>query len=111
MMTDAQKIQLQRWWMEQIREITRKEMKAEEKRQERQKKKTAKMFGDLEIEKPGDIDDLYGCGAITSRQRDRLIDAFEGSQGTDEMYDAKMELLQDAYSEAQQIMRDLGQEV
>jgi hypothetical protein len=48
---------------------------------------------------------------ITSRQRDRLIDAFEGAHGTDEMYDAKMELLQDAYSEAQQIMRDLGQEV
>jgi hypothetical protein len=110
-MTDVQKIQLQRWWMEQLREITRKEMKNEEKRQERQKKKAAKMMGDLEIEKRGDIDDLYGLRVITDRQREKLIDAFEGAQGTDEVYEAKIELLQEAYETARQVMRDLGQEV
>ena len=110
-MTDVQKIKIQRWWMEQLRVITRKEMKAEEKRQERQKKKLSSLIGDLGIESTHDIDDLYGCCAITSRQRDRLMDAFEKSQEPDEMYEAKIALLQEAYAEAQRIMRDLGQEV
>lgn len=110
-MTDAQKIQLQRWWMEQLRVITRKVMENESKRQEKEKKKAAKMIGDLEIEKREDIDDLYGYGVITEKQRERLIDAFEKSQEPDEMYEAKIELLQEAYTEAQRIMRDLGQEV
>ena len=110
-MTDVQKIQLQRWWMEQLRVITRKVMENESKRQEKEKKKTAKMIGDLEIEKLSDIDDLYGYGVITEKHRERLIDAFEKSKEPDEMYEAKIELLQEAYTEAQRIMRDLGQEV
>lgn len=110
-MTDVQKIQLQRWWMEQLRVITRKVMENESKRQEKEKKKAAKMIGNMEIEKREDIDDLYGYGVITEKQRERLIDAFEKSQEPDEMYEAKIELLQEAYTEAQRIMRDLGQEV
>lgn len=110
-MTDKQKIQLQRWWMEQLREITRKTMQAEEKRLEKEKKKAEKMIGDLDIEKLSDIDDLYGYGVITEKQREKLIDAFEKSQKTDVMYQEKIDLLQGLYTEAQMVMRDLGQEV
>ena len=110
-MTDIQKIQLQRWWQEQIRELTRKVMSQEEKRQEKIKKKNLSMFGDLAIERVEDIDDLYGYGAISEKKRDKLLDLWEKGQQPDEMYQAKIDLLQDAYSESIQIMRDLGQEV
>lgn len=110
-MTDVQRIKLQRWWMETLREITRKEMQREEKRQEKARKKGEAMFGDLDIERREDIDELYGYGVITARQREKLIDLFEKGQEPDEMYQAKIDLLQDAYTDAQMIMRDLGQEV
>lgn len=110
-MTDNQKIELQRWWMGQLRDITFKVMEKERKRQEKAKKKRASILADLEIEKRSDIDDLYAFDAITSKQRDRLVDLFEKAEEPDSMYQAKVDLLQDAYEEAQMIMRDLGQEV
>ena len=110
-MTDAQKIKLQRWWMEQLREITRKTMQADDKRQKKARDKAAVMIGDLGIERREDIDELYAYGSITARQRDKLIDLFEKVEEPDELYQAKIDLLQDAYSEAKSILRDLGQEV
>ena len=110
-MTDNQKIKLQRWWMEQLREITRKTMAAENKRQEKAKAKAAVIIGDAGIESMDDIDELYAYGTITAKQRDKLIDLFEKKEEPDEMYQAKIDLLQDAYTEAQMILRDLGQEV
>ena len=110
-MTDKQKIQVQRWWMDQLRDITRKVMAQEEKRIARVKKKNADMIGDLGIERREDIDDLYGYGAITEKKRDKLIDIWEQGQNPDELYQAKIDLLQDAYTEAKHIMQDLGQEV
>lgn len=110
-MTDVQKIKLQKWWMEELRSITRKVMAQEDKRQARIKKKSMDMLGSYEIEKVEDIDELYGYGVITEKKRDKLIDLWEKGLETDEMYEAKIQLLQDAYSEAQEIMRSLGQEV
>ena len=110
-MTDVQKIQLQRWWQEELRALTRKVMAQEEKRQEKIKKKNLSVFGDLAIERAEDIDDLYGYGAISEKKRDKLLDLWEKGQQPDEMYQAKIDLLQGAYSESIQIMRDLGQEV
>ena len=110
-MTDVQKVKLQKWWMEQLREITRKTMEAEDKRQRKTRAKADAMIGDLAIERREDIDDLYGYGTITERQREKLIDLFENGMQPDVMYEAKIELLQDAYSEAQRVMHDLGQEV
>lgn len=109
-MTDAQKIKLQRWWMEQLREITRKTMQADDKRQKKARDKVAVMIGDLGIERREDIDELYAYGTITARQRDKLIDLFEKSEEPDELYEAKIALLEDAYSEAKRVLRDLGQE-
>lgn len=110
-MTDAQKIKLQRWWMEQLREVTRKTMQADDKRQKKARDKAAVMIGDLGIERREDIDELYAYGSITARQRDKLIDLLEKVEEPDELYQAKIDLLQDAYSEAKSILRDLGQEV
>ena len=110
-MTDVQKIQLQRWWMVQLQDITRKVMIHEDKRRKKARSKAAQKLADFEIECREDIDDLYGFGAITSKERDKLIDLFENMEKPDEMYQAKIDLLQDCYAEAQAIMRDLGQEV
>ena len=110
-MTDAQKIKLQRWWMEQLREITRKTMQAEDKRQQKARAKAVKELANFSIERREDIDDLYGYGVITDRKREKLIELFDGMVNHDELYQAKIDLLQDAYAEAQQVMRDLGQEV
>lgn len=110
-MTDKEKIKVQRWWMEQLRAMTRKIMADEEKRQEKVRKKTAEAFGDLAIERREDIDDLYGYGVITDRQREKLINMFEKENEPDEIYKAKIDLLQDAYEEAHRVMLNLGQEV
>ena len=106
-MTDIQKISLQKWWMEQIREVTRKVMAQEEKRKARELKKGAAVLGDLEIESMEDIDELYGYGVISARKRDRLIELLEKAHAPDEMYDAKIKLLQDEYAESQRILREL----
>ena len=110
-MTDVQKVKLQRWWMEQLREITRKTMHAEDKRQQKARAKAVKELANFSIERREDIDDLYGYGVITDRKRDKLIELFDGMVNHDELYQAKIDLLQDVYAEAQQVMRDLGQEV
>lgn len=110
-MTDNQKIKLQRWWMEQIRTITRKTMDAENKRQEKAKAKAANDLADFSITRREDIDDLYGYGVITEKKRDRLIDLFEQVENHDELYQAKIDLLQELYNDAHRTMLDLGQEV
>lgn len=106
-MTDAQKIKLHGWWMEELRAITRKVMAQETKRQEKEKAKVMRMFGDLAIERREDIDELYSYGAISSRKRDRLMDLWEQGESIDWMYQAKIDLLQDAYMDAQRTIKDL----
>ena len=111
-MTDKQVIALQRWWLGELREITRKAMKAEEKRIEQARAKTAKILGDAEIEKREDIDELYAYGVISSKKRDRLLDMWDQANETENsLYEAKISLLQEAYTEAKNILRDHGQEV
>lgn len=110
-MTEKQEIKLQRWWMEQIREITRKVMADEERRVARSKAKAAKELADFCIERRKDIDDLYGYGTITEKKRDKLIDLFDQVETAGELYQEKLDLLQDCYTEAQNVLRDMGQEV
>jgi hypothetical protein len=76
-MTNVEKIKLQKWWQGEIRELTRKEMAKEEKRQEKERKKISAIFGDLAIERRDDIDDLYAYGTISERKRDKLIDMLD----------------------------------
>lgn len=106
-MTDVEKIRLQKWWQEELRELTRKVMAQEEKRQEKAKKKAVSVFGDLAIERREDIDDLYGYGVITEKKRDKLIDLWEQGQQHDWLYNEKINLLQDAYTESMNIVREL----
>jgi hypothetical protein len=106
-MTDVEKIRLQKWWQEQLRELTRKVMAQEEKRQQAAKKKAMAMFGDLAIERREDIDDLYAYGTITEKKRDKLIDLWEQGEQNDWFYDEKINLLQDAYTESMNVVRDL----
>ena len=110
-MNDKQAIRLQRWWMAQIRTITSKVMKDEQKRLDRIKRKNMAILGDLDIEKKSDIDDLYAYGAITDWKREKLLDMFEQAETPDEMYQAKINLLQELYDDAHRVMLDLGQEV
>lgn len=106
-MTNVEKIRLQKWWHGEIRELTRKEMAKEEKRQEKERKKISAVFGDLAIERRDDIDDLYAYGTISERKRDKLIDMWENSQGHDGFYEEKIALLQDVYAESLMVVQDL----
>ena len=109
-MTDVQKIKLQRWWMGEIQQITRKVMEKEEKRQKKEKTKAAEMLADFSSR--DDINEAYGYGMISEKWRDKLLDLWDKSnEGHGELYDEKIQLLQDAYAEAQAIMSELGQEV
>jgi hypothetical protein len=109
-MTNIEKIRLQKWWQEQLRELTRKVMAQEEKRQQTAKKKALAMFGDLAIERREDIDDLYGYGTITEKKRDKLIDLWNQGEQNDLFYDEKIKLLQDAYADSIQTVHDLQKE-
>ena len=107
-MTDIQKVKIQEWWMEQLRVITRKTMAEEEKRHTRARVKADKMLGSFSIERREDIDDLYGYGAITEKKRDKLYDLYDQIEKPDVMYEAKIELLRDAYQDAKDTLADLG---
>lgn len=106
-MTNYQKIKLQGWWMEQLREITRKTQDAEEKRQQRARGKASRELADFSIERREDIDELYAYGSISEKKRDKLLDLFDRIENPDEMFQAKIDLLQDAYRDAKEILRDL----
>ena len=109
-MTDVQKIQLQRWWQEELRALTRKVMAQEEKRQQKAKTKAEAALADYCSR--DDIIDAYGMDMITKKQKDKLLDLWDQvNDGGDDMYRAKIDMLQEFYTDSIQIMRDLGQEV
>jgi hypothetical protein len=100
-------MQLQLWWMEEIKKLTGKVLKQEEKRQETARKKGTKLLGDMDIERREDIDDLYAFGAITDAKRNKLISLWEDMQPEpSELYNLKLKLLQEAYEEAHHIYVD-----
>ena len=105
-MTDRDVIALQSWWMGEISALTKKLMAQEEKRQQKAKANMTKMFADLSIERREDIDDLYGYGVITDKKREKLIDMWEQSERPVGLYQAKLDLLQDAYRDAKQIVNN-----
>ena len=59
-MSDKEKIKLQQWWMEQLRDLTRKVMKEEEKRQAKVTAKASSMLS--EYSSRDDIVEAYGMG-------------------------------------------------
>ena len=109
-MSDKEKIKLQKWWMEQLRDLTRKVMREEEKRQAKATAKASAMLS--EYSSRNDIIEAYGYGIITEKQMDKVLDMWDkANEGNSEMYEGKIALLQEAYEEAQRIMQELGQEV
>jgi hypothetical protein len=105
-MTDRDVIALQSWWMGELSTLTKKLMDHEEKRQQKAKANALKMFGDLSIERREDIDDLYGYGVISDKKREKLIDMWEQGEHPTGLYQAKLDLLQDAYRDAKQVISD-----
>ena len=96
-------IAMREWWLGELGALTEKVMKQEEKRQERERAKGEKALG--EYRSYADIQDAYGCGAITERQYDRLMDALEKRNiRPDSLYEAKLELLQEEYQEQNAIL-------
>ena len=109
-MTDLTNLKMRTWWVGQLKEITEKEMKLEEKRQEKQKARNLKKLGDYKTY--NDIQEAYGVGVITEKQFDRLADLLEKSQPEpDELYRAKMELLKKMYQEQKQLLEEIRQRV
>ena len=77
----------------------------EEKRQERVRKAAEKKMGDYQTY--ADLQDAYGCGVITERQFDRLVALLEQKKPyPGALYQAKLELLQELYTEQKKILDD-----
>ena len=105
-MRDELNIKMREWWIKELREITERVIKEEEKRQSREKAKYIKKLG--EYRTYNDIQEAYGVGVITEKQFDRLADLLEKSQPEpDELYKAKIELLQEMYQEQKKLIEEI----
>ena len=105
MMLDKDIVRLQKWWMEQIKALTQKVINEENKRQESVKRKAEKMLG--EYRTYNDIQDAYGCGVITARKRDKLMDLLEQVTVEDDtLYRMKLDLLQECYQVAKRAVEE-----
>lgn len=105
-------IDLQKWWMGELKKITGKLMEQEEKRQGRSNAKADKALEDFRSK--DDILDAYGFGCITEKQKDRLMDLWdrrEREAEPDRTYQMRIELLQEFYQLAKDIIRNNGGEV
>ena len=97
--------QLRRWWIGEIKDLTARVTAEEEKRQNRERKKAEKLLG--EYRTYADAQDAYGCGVITERQFDRIVNLLEQSQPVEsDLYRAKIELLTELYQEQKKILDD-----
>ena len=100
-------IALQTWWLGELKKITNKVMKAESKRQEKEKAKNYDLLADYKSET--EILDAYGVGYITERKKDKLLDLWEKREsmtGEDPLYQMKINLLSEFYQTAKRIIED-----
>ena len=89
-------IQLREWWIAELKAITQKVMNAEAKRQTREREKWEKKLGDYQTF--ADAQDAYGCGVLTEKQYNRILEMQEKAKPKDdELYRAKLDLLQELY--------------
>lgn len=104
-------IDLQKWWMEELKQITRKLMDKEEKRQGKSSAKLDKALEDFRSK--DDILDAYGFGCITEKKKDRLMDLWDKREGNampDKTYQNRLALVQEYYQMAKEIIRNNGGE-
>ncbi len=101
-------VQLRRWWLSELRAITARVQKEEEKRQTRERTKAEKLLG--EYQTFADAQDAYGCGVITKRQYHRILDLLEQMKPVEsDLYHAKIELLEELYTEQKKLLDDWEQ--
>lgn len=102
---DKDIVALQTWWMGELKELTRKVMEQEEKRQARERKQSEKMMGDYRTY--ADIQDAYGMGVITERKRDKLMDLLEkANPEEDRIYRMKLDMLREMYQIAKNAVEE-----
>ena len=102
---DKEVIALQTWWMGELKAITQKVMNQETRRQDRARERAEKQLG--EYRTFNDVQDAYGCGVISARQRDRLYDLLEqGTPQNDDVYEMKIAMLHEMYQTAKKIVED-----
>jgi hypothetical protein len=98
-------IELWKWWLAELKAITARVQREEEKRQARERTKAEKLLG--EYRTYADAQDAYGCGVITERQFDRIVDLLERSQPVEsDLYRAKIDLLTEIYQEQKKFLED-----
>ena len=105
-------IDLQKWWLGELSQITRKLMEQEEKRQNKSNAKRERALEDFR--KREDILDAYGFGCITEKQKDRLMDLWDEREKQsipDKVYQDRIGLVSEFYELAKDIIRNNGGEV
>lgn len=110
-MTREEEIQVRKWWLDQLKEITRKVMDAEDRRVERERVKAQKQLGEYQTE--NDIQEAYAYGMITDAKRDKLLDLLEKADfnpAEDRMYRLKIDFLQEDFQNQKEIIERLSTE-
>ena len=98
-------MQLQSWWMAQLRDLTDKVNREEEKRQAKVRRGVERQLG--EYKTFADVQDAYGCGVISEKKRDRLYDLLEKQNvEPDSFYEQKIQLLTELYQIARRIFSE-----
>ena len=100
-------IELQTWWLGELKTITERLIREEEKRQERVKKKTFAVLEEYRTK--DDILDAYGFGCITEARKDKLMDMWDRREKElydSPMYQAKRDLVSDLYRTAREIVEE-----
>lgn len=100
-------IALQSWWMGELRDLTEKVTKTEEKRQAKSDKRTEELLADYRS--LDEIRDAYGYGAITEKKMEKLMDLWEQRETAREpstLYQMKIALLSELYQTAKRILMD-----
>ena len=110
-MTRDQEIQLRKWWMDHLRELTGKLITAQARKEDAERLKAQKQLGDYQTE--NDIQEAYAYGMITDAKRDKLLDLLEKKDGApteDEMFRLKIDFLQEDFQHQKELLAQLMME-
>ena len=100
-------VELQTWWMGELKAITQKVLDQEDRRQTRARERAEKLMG--EYQTYADIQDAYGMGVISEKKHDKLLDLLEDrncASRPGKLYQDKIALLTEFYQMAKQIVED-----
>ena len=108
-MTDKNKetIQLQTWWLGELKKITQRIMNEEDRRADKAKAKNEDKLADYNSR--DEIREAYGYGFITEKQMDKLLDLWderENGAQPNSLYQRKITMLSEFYQDAKRIIQD-----